>query len=117
MTPAQRTTLSFLDLALIMTGVMAMIASVGDRHPVVADAFSESFGQDKAARAQQVRLKLTALFEPQEVDVEDLAHSFTVAISKGRPRLGRDSARKLASWPNLMHGADVSPTWNTWLLS
>ena len=28
MTPAQRTTLSFLDLALIMTGVMAMIASV-----------------------------------------------------------------------------------------
>ncbi|ESZ86492.1 MAG: hypothetical protein Q27BB25_14015 [Blastomonas sp. CACIA14H2] len=66
MTPAQRTTLSFLDLALIMTGVMAMIASVGDRHPAVAEAFSESFGQDKAARAQQVRLKLASLFEPQE---------------------------------------------------
>ncbi len=66
MTPAQRTTLSFQDLALIMTGVMAIIASGGDRHPAVADAFSESFGQDRAARAQQVRLKLTTLFEPQE---------------------------------------------------
>lgn len=66
MTPAQRTTLSFLDLALIMTGVMAMIASVGDRHPAVADAFSESFGADKAARARQVELKLAGLFEPQE---------------------------------------------------
>lgn len=66
MTPAQRTTLSFLDLALIMTGVMAMIASVGDRHPAVAEALSESFGQDKGARAQLVRLKLAGLFEPQE---------------------------------------------------
>lgn len=66
MTPAQRTTLSFLDLALIMTGVMAMIASVGDRHPAVAEALSESFGQDRGARAQLVRLKLAGLFEPQE---------------------------------------------------
>ena len=66
MTPAQRTTLSFLDLALIMTGVMAMIASVGDRHPVVAEAFSESFGTEGTARAQRIRLSLDSLFEPQE---------------------------------------------------
>jgi len=66
MTPAQRTTLSFLDLALIMTGVMAMIASVGDRHPAVADAFAESFGKTGNAAAERVTLKLTSLFEPQE---------------------------------------------------
>ncbi len=66
MTPAQRTTLSFLDLALIMTGVMAMIASVGDRHPAVAEALSDSFGSQQAARSQQVALPLSSLFEPQE---------------------------------------------------
>lgn len=65
MTPAQRTTLSFLDLALIMTGVMAMIASVGDKHPAVAEALAENFGSD-AEPAQQVALSLTKLFEPQE---------------------------------------------------
>lgn len=66
MTPAQRTTLSFLDLALIMTGVMAMIASVGDRHPAVAEALSDSFGSADAARSQHVALPLASLFEPQE---------------------------------------------------
>lgn len=66
MTPAQRTTLSFLDLALIMTGVMAMIASVGDRHPVVAEALSDSFGSTSAAQSQHVALPLASLFEPQE---------------------------------------------------
>lgn len=66
MTPAQRTTLSFLDLALIMTGVMAMIASVGDRHPAVAEALSDSFGNQAAARSRQVALPLASLFEPQE---------------------------------------------------
>lgn len=66
MTPAQRTTLSFLDLALIMTGVMAMIASVGDRHPAVAEAFAESFGKNGQAAAQHVTLSLASLFEPQE---------------------------------------------------
>jgi hypothetical protein len=66
MTPAQRTTVSFLDLALIMTGVMAMIASVGDRHPAVAEALSESFGKSAAAPAEQVVLPLVRLFEPHE---------------------------------------------------
>ncbi|WP_017672631.1 hypothetical protein [Blastomonas sp. AAP53] len=66
MTPAQRTTVSFLDLALIMTGVMAMIASVGDRHLAVADAISDSFGSDNAARSKTVALPLASLFEPQE---------------------------------------------------
>lgn len=66
MTPAQRTTVSFLDLALIMTGVMAMIASVGDRHAAVAEAFSGSFGAQAAVRSQTVTLPLAALFEPQE---------------------------------------------------
>lgn len=65
MTPAQRTTLSFLDLALIMTGVMAMIASVGDRHPAMAEALSESFGS-QVAPAQRVALPLGRLFEPHE---------------------------------------------------
>lgn len=65
MTPAQRTTLSFLDLALIMTGVMAMIASVGDRH-TVADAFSNSFGAQNLERSKTVALPLAKLFEPQE---------------------------------------------------
>ena len=85
MTPAQRTTLSFLDLALIMTGVMAMIASVGDRHPVVADAFSESFGQEKAAQAQQVRLKLSTLFEPQEARLTARGRQ-TIAALGGKNR-------------------------------
>ncbi|MFN3472953.1 MAG: hypothetical protein ACK4ZW_02795 [Blastomonas sp.] len=66
MTPAQRTTLSFLDLALIMTGVMAMIASVGDRHPAVADALVDSFGKPGAALAQRTSLPIARLFEPQE---------------------------------------------------
>ncbi len=66
MTPAQRTTVSFLDLALIMTGVMAMIASVGDRHAAVAEAFSDSFGTDTAAQPRIVALPLAGLFEPQE---------------------------------------------------
>ena len=66
MTPAQRTTVSFLDLALIMTGVMAMIASVGDRHAAVAEAFSDSFGTDTAAQPRTVALPLAQLFEPQE---------------------------------------------------
>jgi len=65
MTPAQRTTMSFLDLALIMTGVMAMIASVGDRHPGAAVALAEGFGSDAAA-AQQIALPLASIFEPQE---------------------------------------------------
>jgi hypothetical protein len=66
MTPAQRTTLSFLDLALIMTGVMAMIASVGDRHPAVAEALVESFGKPGAEAVQRTRLPMARLFEPQE---------------------------------------------------
>ncbi len=66
MTPAQRTTVSFLDLALIMTGVMAMIASVGDRHVAVAEAFSDSFGAETAVRSETVALPLVDLFEPQE---------------------------------------------------
>lgn len=66
MTPAQRTTVSFLDLALIMTGVMAMIASVGDRHPAVASALADSFGSSAAGAAEQVVLPLASLFEPYE---------------------------------------------------
>lgn len=66
MTPAQRTTLSFLDLALIMTGVMAMIASVGDRHPAVAEALVDSFGKPGAASLQRTRLPIAQLFQPQE---------------------------------------------------
>jgi hypothetical protein len=66
MTPAQRTTLSFLDLALIMTGVMAMIASVGDRHPAVAEALADNFGADKAVQVSTVTLPLAQAFEPQE---------------------------------------------------
>lgn len=65
MTPAQRTTVSFLDLALIMTGVMAMIASVGDNHPAVAEALSESFGAT-AQPVQRHALSLADLFEPEE---------------------------------------------------
>ena len=66
MTPAQRTTLSFLDLALIMTGVMAMIASVGDRHPAVAEALADNFGSQDRATASRVVLPLGELFEPHE---------------------------------------------------
>lgn len=66
MTPAQRTTLSFLDLALIMTGVMAMIASVGDRHPAAAAALASSFGTQPAATVRRVSLPVARLFEPQE---------------------------------------------------
>ncbi|GGB52451.1 hypothetical protein [Blastomonas aquatica] len=66
MTPAQRSTVSFLDLALIMTGVMAMIASVGDRHTVVADALVDTFSPQKDAAAQRVILPLASLFEPQD---------------------------------------------------
>ena len=66
MTPAQRTTLSFLDLALIMTGVMALIASVGDRHPAVAEALSDSFGTQDRAAAERIVVPLAQLFEPQE---------------------------------------------------
>lgn len=66
MTPAQRTTLSFLDLALIMTGVMAMIASVGDRHPAVAEALADNFGSHKPPLVQRTMLPLSRLFEPQD---------------------------------------------------
>ena len=66
MTPAQRTTVSFLDIALIMTGVMAMIASVGDRHPAVAEALADNFGARKSAPVERIALPLARLFEPQE---------------------------------------------------
>lgn len=66
MTPAQRTTVSFLDLALIMTGVMALIASVGDRHPAVAEALADSFGTQEQATTQRIDLPLAQLFEPHE---------------------------------------------------
>lgn len=66
MTPAQRTTLSFLDLALIMTGVMALIASVGDSHPAVAEALVDSFGRSDAPSVQRTSVPVARLFEPQE---------------------------------------------------
>ena len=79
MTPAQRTTVSFLDLALIMTGVMALIASVGDRHPAVAEALTESFGTQPTASVERIALPLATLFEPHEA------------------RLTRDGAAKIAA--------------------
>ncbi|MDM7955996.1 hypothetical protein [Blastomonas sp.] len=106
MTPAQRTTLSFLDLALIMTGVMAMIASVGDRHPAVAEALVDSFGTPGAASAQPTTLPIARLFEPQEArltgqgvaQIAALAHKakgahigirVPVVAEKGASRLDR----------------------------
>lgn len=83
MTPAQRTTLSFLDLALIMTGVMAMIATVGDRHPAMAEALAESFGS-QGSPAQHVSLPLGRLFEPHEARL-------TVAGAKQVAALGAKS--------------------------
>lgn len=80
MTPAQRTTLSFLDLALIMTGVMAMIASVGDRHPAVAQAISESFQPSEARRARQVQLRLASLFEPQDARLTEQGRQAIAAL-------------------------------------
>lgn len=80
MTPAQRTTLSFLDLALIMTGVMAMIASVGDRHPAVAEAMADSFGRGKTVSVQTTMLPVAKLFEPQEARLTDQGRADIAAL-------------------------------------
>ncbi|MDM7927765.1 hypothetical protein [Blastomonas fulva] len=86
MTPAQRTTVSFLDLALIMTGVMAMIASVGDRHPAVAEALADSFGSSAPVSAERVTLKLARLFEPQEARLTDQGVADITALGvRARP--------------------------------
>lgn len=80
MTPAQRTTVSFLDLALIMTGVMAMIASVGDRHPAVAEAIADGFSQQTPAAVERVALPLARLFEPQEARLTEQGHAAIAAL-------------------------------------
>lgn len=107
MTPAQRTTVSFLDLALIMTGVMAMIASVGDRHLTVADAISDSFGSQAAARARTVALPLATLFEPQEARLTAKGMQAIAALGgKNRqaefaiavPVVTQESASRLDRW-------------------
>lgn len=106
MTPAQRTTVSFLDLALIMTGVMAMIASVGDNHPAVAGALSKNFGA-QADQAQQLELPLATLFEPQEARLTDDgirkiaalgAKSARAEIGIAVPVLAEKGASRLDRW-------------------
>lgn len=90
MTPAQRATVSFLDLALIMTGVMAMIVSVGDRHPAVAEALAHSFAPDSAAArnalsVQRVQLPVNRLFEPQEARLTDRGRAAIAALASKAP--------------------------------
>jgi len=88
MTPAKRSLISFLDLALLMTGVMAMLASVGGQHPAAATAIAARFG-DGAIDRRQLLLPIETLFEPSEarLSAAGRARLAKVAAEAGRGEL------------------------------
>ncbi|WP_373488447.1 hypothetical protein, partial [Blastomonas sp.] len=84
MTAAQRSIMSFLDLALITTGVMAMLASVGDRHSAAAGAISETFGAAPRSVVEHA-LPVSQLFEPQDARLSDAGTAALAELALASP--------------------------------
>jgi len=106
MTTGQRSILSFLDLALIMTGVMAMLVSVGDTHEATAAALSEQFGLEDALRTEHV-FAVSRFFEPQDARLTETGKAALQKFSKlpdttrvqiSVPVLAGDDAGRLSHW-------------------
>lgn len=106
MTTGQRSILSFLDLALIMTGVMAMLASVGDAHEATAAALSEQFGLEDTLRQEHV-FAVSRFFEPQDARLSDSGKAAlqkfarlpdTTRVQIAVPVLAGDDGGRLSHW-------------------
>lgn len=106
MTAGQRSTLSFLDLALIMTGVMAMLVSVGDGHEATAAAISEQFGVENDSRKEH-SFAVARFFEPRDARLTDYGKSAlaqfaklpaTTRIQIAVPVLADESEGRLNNW-------------------
>lgn len=106
MTTGQRSILSFLDLALIMTGVMAMLVTVGDEHEATAAALSEQFGLEDALRNEHP-FAVSRFFEPQDARLTDAGKTAlqrfaklpeTTRLQISVPVLAEDDAGRLSHW-------------------
>lgn len=61
----RRSLLSFLDLALVMTGVMGMLVHAGDNRQAAAAAIADRFS-DSADRRSEARFPVESFFEPHD---------------------------------------------------
>lgn len=106
MTTGQRSFMSFLDLALLMTGVMAMLVHVGDRQQATAAAIADHFSDEAHAR-KSYSYPIASFFEPQDARLSDqgkakldgfarLPKDSTVLISV--PVTGHEAEGRLSHW-------------------